>query len=717
LGYEGSRMNRCVRWTVVGMVGFVAFSPAMAAAPELLGVYCRPDEGFPAFAPFWNEGAPIENMPANPNALGAARPAKLGCSIHIFVRNTGARPLAIDDLALAGISLEKAIAFSDQRKNRKPASLFFSRLSDAERQAQIAAGEPVWLRRDPRELAPGEIGEVTLRLRSMPQTSPLRMELRYAGGTMPVTVTPENATPRFEDVSFSPGLREILVYLKHPRVRGQKPIRTLLDGQDVTASARINADAKVDVVVAAIPLTKPLAPGSFHCLHAVYRDGAAMAGVRAWYDEFAYGVWGGQPGEASDTSVAEAYVRNLHAHNVNMQMPQVGSAALSAFFKTEAGQRFCREQGLRFVIGDLDKWGIKTPYAYFIHDEPDAGDAHITGLPGGHEVGSLARWAIERSQGWRAERPAIPQTLNVDLTYKPYNYYIYGQVPDILMADPYYQPRLRTACWEHPERSPLYRTARFVNAVSTVIHSAAAPKPTHVILYANRYIEQADKKKGRQQARGGKPRPTESADTREFRYPTPEEKRIEVFYALAGGAKGISYWWFTPGKPAYGLGGKGPEAARLWREVGLIGAEVRTAGPLIVRSCPADVPVQAPAGVMVRCLLSGLDAMVVIVINEQHVNDERGTTITPIPDATVDVKLPSWLDATDIFEVQATGITQTQASRSDATVLLKLGTLTLPRMIVLTADPKRRASMEEQYRSHFAANVAKLIGAGPGKAE
>ncbi|MGB9626137.1 MAG: hypothetical protein ACPMAQ_14885, partial [Phycisphaerae bacterium] len=108
-------MNRYARWIVVGLVGFVGVSTARAAAPELLGVYYRPDESFPAFAPFWNEGAPIENMPANPNARDAARAAKLGCSIHIFVRNTGAGSLAIDDLALAGISLEKAIAFSDQR--------------------------------------------------------------------------------------------------------------------------------------------------------------------------------------------------------------------------------------------------------------------------------------------------------------------------------------------------------------------------------------------------------------------------------------------------------------------------------------------------------------------------------------------------------------------------------------------------------------------------
>jgi hypothetical protein len=681
-----------------------------AAGPELAGTYYRVDEAFPGFAQFWSEGAPAENNPGNPNAQAAPRAIRLGSSLHIFVRNTATQSLAITDVAFEGIGLKRAIAFSDQRKNRTPASIFFSNLPAQDKERLIAAGEPVWWRADPEPLAPGRIGEVTIRLRATPRSDAVHVDLKYPAGSLPVRVAVGEGAPRFEGISFAPDLREVFVYVRHPKAAGGKPAKILFDGVDVTASAKMGADPKVNLVALVIPLPAAMEAGSFHCLQATYPDGTtALAGIRAWYDEFAYGVWGGQPGDESDTAVARAYVRNLHEHNVNMQMPQVGSRALSAFYKSDAGQTFCREQGVRFVIGDLDKWGIRTPYAYFIHDEPDAGDAHITGLPGGHEVGSLAEWAIERSQGWREQYPAVPQTLNVDLTYKPYNYYIYGQLPDILMADPYYQPRLRTAYWNRPDRIGVYKTARFVNAISAVIRSAAAPKPTHIILYANRYIEQKNRKKARGKAKENKPESAAPAENRTFRYPTPEEKRIEVFYALAGGAKGISYWWFTPGRPAYGLGGKGPEAERLWREVGLIGAEVRTAGPLILRSCPADVPTKAPAGAMVRCLLAGMDTIVVIVVNEQHVNDEQKTTITPISDADVVVGLPSWLDGTDVFEVGAKGITQARVSKSNSTVTLKLGTLTLPRMIIVTADTKLRGRMEELYRSKFAGNVAKLL--------
>lgn len=685
-------MIRRVRWRRGWTTGIVLAwaGTAAAAGPELLGTYCRTDQPFPEFTRFWSEGAPSEDGPANPDVQAAPRSVSPGCSLHVFVRNAESQPLRIDDVLLQGISLKKAIAFSEQRKNRKPASIFFARLSDAERRTLIAAGEPVWYRVDPQPLAPGQIGEVTVRLRGVPKAADVRMELEHTDRTVPVTVAVQSGSPRLEGVSFSPDLREVFVYLTHPKTRGQAPARILFDGQDVTRSARIGVDARIDVVPVVIRLAKAPPAGSFHCLEATYPDGtAAWAGIRAWHDELVYGVWGGRPGDESDTDLARAYIRELREHNVNMQMPQVGSKALAAFYKSEAGQRYCNESGVRFVIGDLGKWGIKSPYALFIHDEPDAGDAHITGLPGGHEVGSLAEWAIDRGLAWREQYPATPQTLNVDLTYKPHNYFVYGQVPDILMADPYYQPRLRTAYWQHPERVPLYRTAAFVHVISAVVRSAAAPKPTHIILYANRYIDKPN--------------------NREFRYPTPDEKRIEVFYALAGGAKGISYWWFTPGKPACGLGGVGPEAEKLWREIGLLGAELRTAGPIIVRSCPAAVPVKAPAGVMVRELLAGLDTMVLIVVNEQHVNDERGTTITAIQDAEITVELPAWLQTADAFEIRTGGIGRVTTRKNGSQVTFELGTLTRPRMIVLTANGSLRGQCEGTYRSRFAVNVARLL--------
>jgi len=664
---------------------FISRAPATV---DVIGTCYRADEPFPEFAPFWTERSPVVEGVDDAVSASSTRELNLGGSVHIFLRNTGSRPSGIEDVELAGISLKRAIAFSEQRKNRKPANVCFSNLNDAERKRIIAAGEPIWWRVDPQSIPPGGICEITVRLRARPTVAPAITLLRKEAPTR-VTVTADSAAPRFAGISFGPDLRDVFLYAKHPEP-GCKPAGVRLDGQDVTAAARIGTDPKLDVAAIVLRLPDALSAGSLHCFHVQYTDGtAAIAGIRAWSDELGYGVWGGQPGDESETAVARRYVDNLSEHNVNLQMPQVGSRALAAFFKSSAGQQHCRNAGLRFVIGELDKWNVSKPFAYFLHDEPDAGDAHITGLPTGHEVGSLAQWAIGRSQEWRAAHPAVPQALNVDLTYKPHNWYVYGQVPDILMADPYYQPRLRTAYWEHPERIPLYRQARFVYAISRLAQSAAAPKPAHIILYANRYI---DRKTGR-----------------EFRYPTPVEKRIEVYYALAGGAKGISYWWFSPGRPAYGLGGKGPEAARLWREVGLLGAEVRTAGPVIVRSCPANVPVQAPQGTLASCLLAGLDTMVVVIVNEQHLNDDKGAMITPLPQSEVAVHVPYWMRAQEVFEVRATGPTPVPSQADESQLRWKLGTLDLPRLFVVTGDAGLRGRLDELYRSRFASNVAKLL--------
>ncbi len=680
-------------WGPAAFAAVVVLAVAAPAwgAPEVLGAYYRPDEAFPEFTRFWREREPEEAGVGD--ATAAAREPVLGASVHVLVRNAGTQDLVIGDVLLEGVSLKSAIAFSDQRKNRRPASLFFSKISDGERETLIRAGEPIWWRVDPASLAPGCVGEITVRLRFVPKVRELRLELRYGGEKVPVVVAVREAAPRIEGISFTPGLDEVFVYLKHPKAPGQAPAQLRLDGRDVMGSARIGADPRIAVVPVVIRPGKALDAMSLHCVHAAWADGSsATAGIRAWADELAYGVWGGQPGGDSDTAGARRYVQDLREHHVNVQMPQVGSGMLAAFYKSEAGGRECERAGLRFVLGDVGKWNVRVPYAYFIKDEPDAADAKMTGMPRGHEIGSLAQWVIDVGHDWRTKAPSVPQTINVDLTFKPYNYYIYGQVPDLLMADPYYQPRLREAHWKHPERLPLYRTATFVRAISTTLQSAAAPKPTHIILYANAYIEKETK--------------------RRFRYPAPEEKRIEAYYALGAGAKGISYWWFTPGAPARGMGSQDADAKRLWREVGLIGAELRTAEPLILRSCPGAVPVKGPEGLLVRCLLAGLDTMIVVVVNEQHVNDDKGTTVTPVNDAVIRLALPSWLDAGDAFEVQPTGIRPVAVERQGAEAVLRLGTVNATCMVVMTADKSLRGRLEAVH-AKLAPNVARLLAGRP----
>ena len=245
-----------------------------------------------------------------------------------------------------------------------------------------------------------------------------------------------------------------------------------------------------------------------------------------------------------------------------------------------------------------------------------------------------------------------------------------------MMSDPYYQARLREALWNYPERIPLYSKATYIYAVSQVAQSAAEPNPLHIILYSCEYNDGSGSV---------------------FPFAPPATKRIEVYYALAAGAKGMAYWWFLPGNPSNGLGAAAPAANALWREIGVLGAEIRTAAPLLVTSWPAAVTLQPSSGVWVRSLVAGTDSLVLLLVNDRYSNDQAGCHYTNVPNATVTVTLPSWLQSPTAFEISAGGLSDVSTQPSGNQLQVNLGTLTLTRMIVLTTNPQLRTTIQERY--------------------
>jgi hypothetical protein len=391
-------------------------------------------------------------------------------------------------------------------------------------------------------------------------------------------------------------------------------------------------------------------------------------------------------------------VAEITDHNINIQMPQLGSAALQAYYKNSYGKRFCHARGLRMVINAPGKWGVKDPYLFFIHDEPDCGDYLIKGLDWDKKVGALAQWAVQRTNELRAADPTKLQLLNLDMTFKPRNWYIYGQLPDVLSADPYYQARIRQSYKGHPERVQHYIKATYIYVVSRVCQSACEPKPLHIILYSVS--------------------PTDKDGKQRFRFPTPQEKRIEVYYALAAGAKGLSYWWYTPSKggkdgSAYGVGAasadSNPDARFLLREIGLLGAEVRTVGQLILRSCPVTIPTQVEKVMWVSALLSGLDTMLFLVVNEQYANDRVGTVYRPIEEeAAFTVDMPNWLKPKDVFEINYQGVKDIKWQCPESSLKVDFGELDLTRLVVATTNTDLRNQLSELYKKQFSSKVAKI---------
>ena len=267
---------------------------------------------------------------------------------------------------------------------------------------------------------------------------------------------------------------------------------------------------------------------------------------------------------------------------------------------------------------------------------------------------------------------------------------MYAQLADVCCADPYYQEQQRIVWNERPAWAPSFIKPLYVLGAATICGSACAPKPLHIILNSVRH----DTKAG------------------PFRYATPPEKTVELFYALGAGAKSFSYWWYTPYGEFHGCGAADPEAVALWRQIGRLGAQVRTAGPVLTRSCPASLPLKAPAKLWTRTLLAGTDTLVLLAVNDNIANDRMGTVVVPLPKTVVTVTPPAWLKAAAGFEITPEGVRDVSWKSEAGQLVLDLGQTEVARLVLLTTDKELRGQLEELHRSRFAANVAQLTASG-----
>lgn len=654
----------------------LALCAGAALCGDVIGAVHRADVPFPQYMVGWTEGWSAKDGNGEP----IRRPADvmpLGGYLSLYYRNSGSRPMEAADLTLDGVSLSQAVPFSaKEHMEYHAAGVRLSKLPREQIDRVIAAGEPVWWRVEPKVVEPGGVGQVIVRLRRAPKARSVRLEL--IGGYKPVAarIAVGRPQPEFADISFSADMSTVYLYARRTSRSGTAPTRVLIDGRDITARSKTAADRLTDISPIIVRLDEPLVPGSYHFFQAVYPDGSqAIGGLRAWSHEFVYGMWGsnGDP---------KAFLPDWAAHNINTLMG-MWSGPYGDFFASRECREFMTSLGMRQMatwFGNASK-----PLYFFLQDEPDAQDFAFDELPILERLGCLGNALVKKSDELRAKDATVPHLLNLDNTYKPINWYTYAQLADISACDPYFDARMGKVSMASPEELAFHVKPVCVYASAAILQSARAPKPLHVIL-----LSTADR------AEDG---------TVRTRFPTGEEKRIEAFYALAAGAKGLSYWWFTPES---GCGSAHPAAKSMYNEIGLIGAELRTAGDVITRSTPIDLPVRSDRRLWVRTLAAGFDTIVVLVVNDDIVCDRLGTAVVPVEKARIDVTVPSWLRAGDSFEVTSDGTREVRWSSSGQVTSIDLGTVELTRMVIVTRDKSLRAAMQALYERKFAANAARL---------
>lgn len=645
-------------------------------AVEILQAFYRPDRMLPEWNYFYSSAFKPGDTPPTVAASGA---------LCIYVKNTGSSAVTISDVTINGQGLANGIRCDPDKLYRcdvTACSVYYPSV----RQVLVDAGVPIWWRVDPNAIPAGGTAEIFVRMRTRVLTTlsvaVLSGTSTVASASIPVT---NNNIPRVAGYAMSPDMTKLFLYLRHP-VRGTLPTQILVDGVDRTSSCTMAGDSAVEITPVRCNLPSAFVRGSYHVFQAVYSDGSiATTGLRVFYDNFKCATWG-SPTLANDTEKHNELVDRGN-HSVNLFT--VGTGDLSDYLKTTAGGTIMDQYGIKFA--PYDPTGSRV-YAYFICDEPDVGEYAVKTnvAPTAYDrVGTLAQSLWGMVQQKKANYSHIPSMLNVDETYKPQNWYIYGQLPEVFSTDPYYTQVLCDVFWKRPWQIPIFSKAIYEYAHAASANAGCEPRPLHVIMNTARY----------------------KTDTQIFRWGTPEEKRLEAYYCLAAGAKQFGYWWLSVDPTFEGLGKRTePGSAALWREIGLINAEAGIASQVLVNSCPAEMSFSGPGQLWTRALVSGVDTLVLICVNDDHVNDQAGTVVRPIANADLSFSLPGWLTSpTHVFEVDYTGVRDVPYGIATGRMTLNLGRVDLTRMIILTKDNTLKSSIQSQYTGTYASRVQAIM--------
>ncbi len=668
---------------IITATALASLLASSARSQKIVSACYFADKPFPQYMNLWQEGWSFKGDDGL-KLVYATPDMPLGGYVFVHFKNTGSKPMTITDLTIEGIKMSEALAknwIPERLDQRYDSSILISKLPKAQIEKLKDAGWPLWWMPEPLTVQPGAEGEIRIRLKRSPKPELLKIGIVTDQGTINASVNRDKVQPRFASIGFSPDLKTVYLYPTHQQADA-KPSRVLIDGADLTNLSIISADPRLSTSSIVVKPGKPIQMMTYHTFRVEYADGsAAQSGIRAWGHDMIYGVWS-SPGRIADPETAlKSFIDDYAAHNVNCVMPYVVGAERQ-YFDSDAGWEYCESKG----VGRMTHWPSKkyVETILFAQDEPDATDANFQEVPPKDRLGGCGQWLVEWSRALRDRAPKTPVLLNIDNTYKPENWYVYHQLPDIPCVDPYYTEQQDFADTEHPFYFAYHTRPTYVRAVAEISQSSCQPKPLHVILLSCSY---------------------ERPDGTMGRLPTPEEKRMEVYYSIGAGARGLSYWMF----PSNCTGADTPEARALWTEVGLMGAEVRTAADLITCSCPVELPVKASAFLLAKTLLCGPDTVAVVVVNENVACDRLGTVVKPCEDARVALTLPEWLEAKDAFLVSHHGTSDIPWSAAKRTVELGLGTVRVGGFVVVTADTSLRQKLQDRYQKMFAANVEKLL--------
>lgn len=494
------------------------------------------------------------------------------------------------------------------------------------------AGAALWYRCRPNPIPPGGIADLTITLAERP-AKPEIVEIPTASGQRIRATIPCAPEPiRFQAIRFSPDLRTVYVYLRWSNASSEDSIKTIrMDGVNVSKSASPRPSRSIDgLAYTRISLAKPLDKGSYHVFEPETESGLSTAyQIRAIPAEFLIGVYG---------SLSEENMRDWAAHGCNhflsfgavppdqFDTMKVNGLSVGARYipqhlaDRQAGNvlAFDEDASRKILQGLVDKPGL---LYHSLVDEPDAGDYYV-----GRRLGASSMELIARDEFCRKIDPMRYVFVQLDNTFRPRNYSVYGEAADVLATHRY---SLGSFIRGEAGATTVTRLSFLEDMQETLsrFRDATAPKPFFMV------TQFFDLGAGRQ-----------------GRAPTIEEMRLQCYAMVAGGARGLIHYIHS----GSGGGHEGGKTPALWDAMTALHAELKRVGEVVESGTPVpDGWIKTgSANVYASAVLSG-NKMAVILINRAHRSEPGQFTARPTRDIDVSLRIPPWIDASRLKVVPA----------------------------------------------------------------
>lgn len=521
-------------------------------------------------------------------------------SIHLFLENKGSEPITVLPPVVDGFD------------------------SAALGRDGMTAGAALWYRQWPKVVSPGGIADLTIVLAAAP-TAPVAVEVPTGQGQRIKTVvacTPEEI--RFQAIRFSEDLRTVHVYVSWADAAFRDAIKSVrMDGRSVAKMASpLPAGNDDGLGYVRIRLPKPLEKSSFHVFEAETEQGLSTAyQIRAIPAEFLIGVYG---------SLTPANIQDWAAHGCNHYLSFFGispeyvdmlhKAGLSSggrhipehLADRTAGKMLTfDEDGARKVLEGLAN---NPGYLYnSLVDEPDCGDYYV-----GRRLGASAMELIVRDTFCREVDPLHYSFVQLDNTFRPRNYVVYGEIADVLATHRYSLGNSinREAGSSTVMQLPFLEDLR---ETTTKLRNASAPRPLFMV---TQFFNMGPGRLGRAQ--------------------TIDEMRLQCYAMIAGGARGIIHYIHS-GSGGGHEGGKTPE---LWNAMTPMHEELMRVGEVVQSGTPAPSGwVKADSANVYADAVVSEKGVAVVLINRAHRSELPKYTSRPTQNVKVTVQIPQWMAA------------------------------------------------------------------------